>query len=225
MADGVAVSDRIRRRLGDVDDPRSVSSKMRGRRWQTLMETFPGLAEMSVVDLGGTLEHWAHAPVRPRRLVLLNFGSQITGEAEGVETVIGDACDPPEDLRGEGFDLVYSNSVLEHVGGPYRRQQFADTVNALAHRHWIQTPYRYFPIEPHWMFPGFQFLPVAGRVQVMKRWPIGQRRSSDPAKVMQAVLEVELVGATEMRHIFPHSHIHQERFAGITKSMIALKTA
>ena len=27
----------------------------------------------------------------------------------------------------------------------------------------MQTPYRYFPIEPHWLFPGMQFLPLPVR--------------------------------------------------------------
>ena len=28
----------------------------------------------------------------------------------------------------------------------------------------VQIPYRYFPIEPHWLFPGLQFLPQRARI-------------------------------------------------------------
>lgn len=53
------------------------------------------------------------------------------------------------------------NSPLEHVGGGHeRRLRFAESVHALADRHRVQTPYRYFPIKPHWLAPGMQFLPV-----------------------------------------------------------------
>ncbi len=38
---------------------------------------------------------------------------------------------------------------------------------------WVQTPYRYFPIEPHWIFPGFQFLPLSARTEISRRWPLG----------------------------------------------------
>lgn len=62
------------------------------------------------------------------------------------------------------FDLVYSNSVIEHVGGHARSCDFAGMVKTLARRHWgVQTPYRYFSIEPHWLFPGLQFLPQSAR--------------------------------------------------------------
>jgi hypothetical protein len=170
-----------------------------------LLAVFPDLADMSVVDLGGTTNHWARAPVVPRRLVLLNsvegFGAAAAHHA--IETVRGDACAPPESLRDERFDLVYSNSVLEHVGGPWRRSAFADGVHALAQRHWIQTPYRYFPLEPHWLFPGFRFLPVRARAEVTRYWPVGHRHERAKDVALDLVLEVDLVSKTEMRHLFP----------------------
>lgn len=180
---------------------------------------------MSVVDLGGTTNHWARAPVVPRRLVLLNsvegFGAAAAHHA--IETVPGDACAPPESLRDERFDLVYSNSVLEHVGGPWRRSAFADGVHALAERHWIQTPYRYFPLEPHWLFPGFQFLPVRARAEVTRYWPVGHRHERAKDVALDLVLEVDLVSKTEMRHLFPKSALQEERLLGTTKSLVAVR--
>ena len=55
-----------------------------------------------------------------------------------MEVVQGDAC-----AGGFGkFDLVFSNSVLEHLGGHGRRRQFADVVHESAPEWWVQTPYR-----------------------------------------------------------------------------------
>ena len=76
---------------------------------------------------------------------------------------IGDACDPVGAVGGRSFDLVYSNSVIEHVGGHQRRELFAQAVRDLAPSHWVQTPYRYFPLEPFWLFSAFQFLPLPSR--------------------------------------------------------------
>ena len=90
---------------------------------------------------------------------------QLTAEEAYITAVKGDACDLPELLHGENYDFVYSNSLLEHVGGHVQRQKLAESVHSLANRHWIQTPYRYFPIEPHWVFPAFQWLPYEARVQ------------------------------------------------------------
>jgi hypothetical protein len=130
---------------------------------------------MRAVDLGGDLRAWRLAPVRPRELVLLNQFEQ-PADDPGVRTLVGDACALPDALRGERFDLVSSNSVLEHVGGHARREAFAASVHALGESHWIQTPYRYFPVEPRWLFPGFQFPPARARASVTMRWPPGQLR-------------------------------------------------
>lgn len=63
--------------------------------------------------------------------------------------------------------------VLEHVGGHEQRSDFARWVRELGTHYWVQTPNRYFPVEPHWLFPGFQFPPDRTRAHVMRRWPLG----------------------------------------------------
>ena len=50
--------------------------------------------------------------------------------------------------------------MLEHVGAHSQRQQLADNVHDLADRYWVQTPYRYFPIEPHWVFQASNGFPT-----------------------------------------------------------------
>ena len=39
---------------------------------------------------------------------------------------------------------------------------------------------------------------------------------------MSEVQWTELVGVAELRSYFPDSHIHHERFAGLTKSLVAI---
>jgi hypothetical protein len=154
--------------------------------------------------------------------VLLNQFEQ-PADDPGVRTLVGDACALPDALRGERFDLVYSNSVLEHVGGHARREAFAASVHALGEAHWIQTPYRYFPVEPHWLLPGFQFLPVRARAAVTVRWPLGNYakvRTHDEA--VGWTLATELISETELRHYFPASTIWRERVLGMTKSLVAV---
>jgi hypothetical protein len=153
----------------------------RRRRYATLAARFPGLANMKVLDLGGEYQEWADAPVRPRELVTLNVGWHAEMAADqarraGVtwaRSVAGDACDPPAELFEEHFDLVFSNSVIEHVGGHARRIGFANAVHAVADHHWIQTPNRWFPLEPHYLCPGLQWLPTGPRAGVARRWPVG----------------------------------------------------
>jgi hypothetical protein len=210
--------------IADPTKPGSLAHLARVRRWAELLRCFPDLAEMRVLDLGGTARSWHAAPVRPTHVVTVNLDSASAQCPEpGVTSVLADACDPSliRLLSAERFDLVYSNSLMEHVGGHFRRQQFAEAVQLFADRHWVQTPYRYFPVEPHWLFPGMQWLPFRARVAVSERWPHGHIRPGDRDRATMDVEEVELLSATEMRSYFPDSRIWFERFAGLPKSLVA----
>jgi hypothetical protein len=177
---------------------------------------------MTVLDIGGTAGAWRLVPERPARLVLLNI--EQPGELDDVESVVGDACDPPERLRRELFDLVFSNSVLEHVGGHWRRQAFAETVTSLGDHYWVQTPYRYFPLEPHYIGPLFQFIPLAARGRLVAHWPIGSLATvKDPAVCLAQAQQTELIGRTEMRGYFPDAELVSERVLGAPKSLIAVR--
>jgi hypothetical protein len=234
----------------------SLGGWARRRRLGMLLEHFPDLSEMRVVDLGGEFQSWQQAPARPAQLVTVNTGwqaensQQLAAELGWVRNVVGDACDLPDELRGERFDLVFSNSVIEHVGGHARRVAFADSVHALGDHHWIQTPNRYFPIEPHMLFPGAQFLPSGVRARLIRRWPVGHIRYAlsnwewpapshagevfpvengaalEQAPVyhtLRAILSIELLTAAELGFYFPGSTVVRERVAGIPKSIIAVR--
>ncbi|MFY2859131.1 methyltransferase domain-containing protein [Mycobacterium sp. THU-M104] len=217
------MSNWLRDAVTDVNSRRSLSGRARTRRWRHLLEFFPAFAEMRVLDLGGTPESWRLAPVRPASVTTVNLLAP-DSVTEGVIAIQGDACDPPRAVAQDRFDLVYSNSVLEHVGGHTQRQRFADNVHALADRHWVQTPYRYFPIEPHWLFPGMQWLPYEARVQVSMRWNRGHVRTYTREDAQEQVDEIDLIGISQMRRYFPTSAIWYERFVGLIKSLVAVQT-
>ena len=214
------IGDRIRTRIADPDED-SIGARLRRRRWEQLVRRFPEIDQMRVLDLGGTVEHWQLAPVRPASLVVVNIYGQETADSH-VRTVVGDACRLPDELRDEHFDLVYSNSVIEHVGGHLRRVDMAEEARTHGDHHWIQTPYRYFPVEPHWLFPGFQFLPVSARAWLSSWWPLGWSRPRGRA-ALGNVLETELVSGAEMAYLFPDSDIVHEKVLGLTKSLIAVR--
>jgi hypothetical protein len=188
-----------------------------------LFERFPRLGDMRVLDLGGTPWSWEYAPARPQRIVTLNL-EPLPGP-DWVESMVGDACAPPPEVEGQEFDFVYSNSVIEHVGGHWRRSGFADVVRRVAPHHWIQTPARSFPLEPHWLFPGFQYLPVGARAAIAKRWRFGHMGADATSEQdgVASVLSVELVSVPEMRLLFPDSELVRERVIGLTKSLVAVR--
>jgi hypothetical protein len=213
-----------------------------------LLARFPELSEMRVLDIGGEIRGWVQAPVRPAALVMLNTAAVVDMEQDvpWATRVTGDGCAPPASLDGEKFDLVYCNSVIEHVGGHQRRVELADTIHRLAPHHWVQTPYRYFPIEAHSLAPGLQFLPPRMQVSVLRHWPLGSSRNvcgewPQPAAgraiyppengqalanlvpyyAASVAFSVELLSRTEMKWLFPSSGIIAERVLGVPKSIIA----
>lgn len=200
----------------------SVAERMRLRRWDLIRAQLPELSLMDVLDLGGTADWWIRAPVRPRHVTIVNL------EASGPEEpwltpVVGDACRADSVFAGRRFDLVFSNSLIEHVGGHGARCALSHSVRSLAPRYLVQTPYRYFPMEPHWIFPGMQFLPIPARRYIAPRWPLGHTYGWDGLKALDEVMSTELLSATEMRTYFPDSQLLWERFLGFPKSMIFVR--
>jgi hypothetical protein len=198
---------------------------MRARRWGWFGTLFPSIEGMSVIDLGGTAEAWLRAPIRPASVHVVNLLPEPAAPVAGwIRTHQGDACDLPDHIRNGSYDLAFSNSVLEHVGGHAQRMRFAEAVHKLANLHWIQTPYRYFPIEPHLLFPGFQFLPLTARAELSRRWPLVHTKPGSRQEGLEAVMGVELVSRSEMSYYFPSSVIRAERIVGIPKSLVAIKS-
>ena len=174
---------------------------------------------MRVLDLGGTVVSWRVLGLRPESVTIVNLAPDVGPYEPWMDIVQADAC---AGSFGK-YDLVFSNSLMEHLGGHARRQQFANVVQESASSWWIQTPYRYFPIEPHWIFPCFQFLPFRMRVMICQHWnTLHAPARKDRGEAAEEVASVELISATEMRTYFPTSEIWFERLAGIPKSLVAI---
>lgn len=209
--------DKFSNRILGVRNPKSVSSWARRRRWAKFVEVFPEIEQMHVLDLGGTPWYWRNAPVMPAHVTTVNLRHM--DSTENITAVQGDVYSHPPG----SYDLVISNSLIEHVGGHSQRARLADVIAAAADRHWVQTPYRYFPIEPHWLAPGIQFLPFEARVKATMLWKFGHCHKTDRAAAVDIVNEIELIGLTQMRAYFPDSDFWLERVAGLVKSMVAFR--
>jgi hypothetical protein len=204
-----------------VASDRSVAERMRLRRWELIKRHFPNLSEMKVLDLGGTPVWWHRAPVRPHHVTIVNL--ERYDESAWLTAIAGDACEADRLVFGQRFDLVFSNSLIEHVGGHKARSVLSSVIRSLAPRYLVQTPYRYFPIEPHWLFPGMQFLPTPMQWTIATRWPLGHTRGWRDPQALNEVMSTELFGATEMRTYFPDGQLYWERFCGLRKSMIVIR--
>lgn len=189
-----------------------------------LLEPFP--EPVRVLDVGGTVRFWrTHTPDIPKRLelTLLNLYAKDVSELEGARALSGDARRMSQ-FQDRSFDVCFSNSVIEHVGSLADQRAMASEVRRVATSYFVQTPNRYFPIEPHFLFPCWQFLPVAVRASMHRRFRLGwMPPQPDPRLARAEVEQIRLLDLGEYRGLFPDSEIHRERFGPFTKSLIAIR--
>ena len=105
------------------------------------------------------------------------------------------------------FDLAYCNSVIEHVP-PARRAAFAAELRRVARGWYVQTPARSFPIEPHSLLPGAQWLPARLR---RPYWRLGAQGDWE---------DVSLLARGELEALFGPAE--RERFGPFTKSWVCV---
>jgi hypothetical protein len=122
------------------------------------------------------------------------------------------------------FDIVFSNSLIEHLGNWENQQTFAREAARMAPKLWIQTPSRWFPIEPHLIAPLVHYLPKSFQRHLL-RWGTvwGWLNKPNRQQVAEFLAEVRLLSYREMKLLFPECKIIKERFFGLTKSYIAVK--
>src|SRR5207237_4103979 len=117
--------------------------------------------------------------------------------------------------------IAFSNSVIEHVGDWSAQSAMAKEIQRVSKAYWVQTPNRYFPLEPHFLFPGFQFLPRAVRRWLAGWWPFGWLRPGLP-ETLEECDRIRLLSAQEMRKLFPDGELVREGLFGLTKSLVVL---
>ena len=207
------------RRMADVQDPDSFSRRMRRKRFALFEQLLAPLPRpLSILDVGGTERFWETMGLIEDpdiELHLLNVHPVATGD-HSVTQHVGDARCMPE-FEDDRFDIVFSNSVIEHVGPLPEQKRMADEVRRVGRRYFIQTPNRYFPIEPHFLIPGFQFLPHPMKVMLLRH----VKGIRAPEKADARAREITLVSRRQLQAMFPDAKIWAERFAGLSKSFVA----
>lgn len=190
---------------------------------QRFIADFGITPQTRVLDIGGTIYNWTLTPIRPR-LTLLNMPRASEPAPEGVGRVAADGCVLP--FTDGAFDVVFSNSVIEHLTTSERQQQFANEVMRVGKRYYVQTPNRWFPVETHLLTPFVHYLPKRWQAPLIRRatvWDLVTGIKGDRRRfyIEHYLRDVRLLGRGEMQTLFPRATIISERFLGFGKSLIA----
>ena len=195
-------------------------SRFRKKRMEKFLALIAPSVNDRVLDIGGSEHTWiidaGGTGSFPVTLVNLSFKRQCKDER--FTQLVADAT--RLQIPDGSFEVVYSNSVIEHVGDFEKQKAFADEARRVGRRLWIQTPARCFPVEPHLMAPFFHFLPRSLQLRLYRLTPRGM---ISPAEAKACVGEVRLLTFSEFKQLFPDCQILKEKLLGITKSYIAVR--
>jgi SAM-dependent methyltransferase len=200
-----------------------LQARFRRRRMQRFVREFRIDASTRILDVGGTPDCWELIEERPQ-VVLLNTPRTKDEQRGAAFWVAGDGRALP--FADASFDIVFSNSVIEHVGDAASQQRFAREVARVGRGYWVQTPNRWFPVEQHLLTPLIHWLPRSWQRSIVPRCTVWSAVARVDAARRNFFLEhylsdVKLLGAGELRALFPGARIVRERFWGFTKSLVA----
>jgi Methyltransferase domain len=181
------------------------SNFTRGRRMALFERIMQPTSDMKILDLGGQPMIWDSIKTKLNITCINLPGIAIEKHPthHNITFIEGDACNMPQFKNGD-FDLIFSNSVIEHVGDVGKRSQFSNEVQRLTNKYWIQTPYKYYPIEAHSGMLFWWLYPQTLRDNFIKKW-----RNDLPAWT-EMVETTDIVEADEFKQLFPKAKFTRE---------------
>lgn len=215
---------RYLRRVVDNRDQASFSAAFRRKRFQLFLELIDRLPRpVAILDVGGEPRFWEVMGLAgdPDFQVILLNQMPVQISWPNLRCVLGDAADLSR-FADQQFPAVFSNSVIEHLGSFSRQQRMATEVQRVGEHYFVQTPNRYFPLEPHFLLPFFQFFPERLQIALIRRWDLGwYPRIPDHQQAAQHIRSHRLLAESEMRLLFPKCRLYKETVLGMVKSLTA----
>lgn len=181
----------------------------------------------TLLDVGGYPECWTIQPQPVGRIDTINPDVEPwdpkSAPEHNIRVLQGDGCALP---MGDGsYDIVFSNSVIEHVGSWERQQRFAAETRRVGRALWVQTPAYECWIEPHYLTPFIHYLPKRVQKKIMRWFTVrGWLERLSQQWVDEMVECTRLLRRREFEQLFPDCEIITERMLWvIPKSYIAVR--
>jgi hypothetical protein len=216
---------KIIRAIVDNENETSVSARMRRKRLEVFKSITSSLPKpVAILDVGGTQRFWDVAGLTDGNqfhITIVNIEKPIL-TARNMVGMAGDARDMGM-FQDNKFDVVFSNSLIEHVGGLEDQRKMAREIVRVGKKFFIQTPNLHFWLEPHFLVPFFQFMPLGMKTFLVRNFNLGWiKRVRDAAQAKKVANAIRLMTQGELETIFPGADIHKEKVLGLTKSFIVV---
>ena len=114
------------------------------------------------------------------------------------------------------FDIVFSNAVVEHVGGAEEQKRFIHEIVRVGKRAFITTPNYWFPMDPHTLIPFAHWFTSEIKFWIYRK--LGRQYWAD-------INHLNLLTSKGFLSLFPKGiriRLYKQRILGITNSLIVV---
>ena len=198
----------------------SLGNQFREKRFSFFLKKINKMQKpVTILDLGGKINFWENRDLAGNneyKITIVNIEKE-TSIYSNIHCEIGDATNLNK-FNTKSFNIVHSNSVIEHLYNFNNQSKMASEIIRVGQKHIVQTPNKYFFIEPHYLLPFFQFFPDKLKYLILIKTKLSRLKKWDKNFAKQYIKEIRLLSMKEMKVLFPNSKIYFEKFLGMNKS-------
>lgn len=213
----------IRDLFDSSDKPQSWGNRFRNKRFEFLRKKLELLPKpVRILDIGGLESFWTNRGYindHDYQITILNLEKKDV-TFSNFHSIAGDAT-RLDSIGDQEYDVAFSNSVIEHLYTIDNQKAMAAEVVRVGKYHFVQTPNKYFPVEPHYVLPFFDPLPAALKYTILTKTSLSRLKKWDEQDARQYVDEIRLLSFREFKEMFPDSMMYKEMFMGMVKSFTA----
>lgn len=210
--------------LASSDQKGSLGNKFRSNRFKffedLVYKHFENQFPIRILDIGGMAYFWEDKELLKNghiEVTLLNLSKEKT-DIQGLYSVSGNATNLSE-YNDKSFDLVFSNSVIEHLYTWENQKKMAEEIIRVGKKYFVQTPNKHFFIEAHYALPYAQYFPKKLTYFFLTKTKLSRGMKWNPEYAQQYLDEIRLLSIGEMKQLFPGAKLYKEKLVGLTKSI------
>lgn len=193
------------------------------KRQAVFLKLMKPLGHERILDVGGDHTYWGATGGCGSHITCLNiFTPSEPYDTERFTYVRGDGRQLP--CSNKEYDIVFSNSTIEHIGTFEDQCKFASEIRRAGKRYWVQTPNKWFFMEPHLVTPFIHYLPLKLQKKLIRYFTVwGLVTKPSPEQIDRFVAGIRLLTRKEMERLFPDGALYEERWLFFVKSFVAYK--